>query len=206
MDYPHPLVRINSKGEIDLNNAYDNKIGEWDKVAVTWGYQDFASGTNEASALNKILTDATKKGLQFIADRDARAPGGMHPQAHLWDNGQSAVVELKEVMKVRTKALAQFGEKNIRPGMPMAMLEDVLVPVYFFHRYQLEAATKLVGGMNYTYALRGDGQLVTESVPKKTQLDALDAIIDCINPKVLILPDTIAKIIPPRPTGYDFFT
>ncbi len=129
MDYPHPLVRINAKGEIDLSDAYDHKIGEWDKVAITWGYQDFAKGTNESDALNKILTDATKKGLQFIADRDARAPGGLHPQAHLWDNGTNAVDELKEVMKVRAKALLQFGEKNIQLGMPLAMLEDVLVPV-----------------------------------------------------------------------------
>jgi len=204
MDYPHPLVRINAKGEIDLSDAYDHKIGEWDKCAITWGYQDFAKGTNESAALNKILTDATRKGLQFIADRDARAPGGLHPQAHLWDNGTNAVEELKEVMKVRAKALSQFGEKNIRPGMALAMLEDVLVPVYFFHRYQLEASTKLIGGMNYSYALRGDGQLITDIVPKKIQLEVLDAIIDCINPKVLELPDTIVKIIPPRPAGYDF--
>ena len=88
MDYPHPAVSLNAAGEIDLSNAYDNKIGEWDKVAITWGYQDFPSGTNETTALNKILTDADKKGLQFIADRDARAPGGLHPQAHLWDNGK----------------------------------------------------------------------------------------------------------------------
>ncbi|MEI9809421.1 MAG: zinc-dependent metalloprotease [Bacteroidota bacterium] len=50
-------------------------------------------------------------------------------------------------MKVRAKALSRFGENNIRPGMPMAFLEDVLVPVYLFHRYQAEAVTKLVGGM-----------------------------------------------------------
>lgn len=204
MDYPHPLVRLNEKGEIDISNAYDTNIGEWDKVAITWGYQDFAEGTNETAALNNILTDATKKGLQFISDRDARAPGGMHPQAHLWDNGTNAVTELKEVMKIRAKALLQFGENNIRPGMPMAMLEDALVPVYFYHRYQIEAVTKLVGGMNYTYSLRGDGQLVTENLPKKVQADALDAIIDCINPDVLELPERIVKIIPPRPAGYDF--
>ncbi len=204
MDYPHPLVRLNAKGEIDLNNAYDNKIGEWDKVAITWGYQDFPNATNETAALNIILTDATKKGLQFISDRDARAPGGMHPQAHLWDNGRNAVEELNESMKVRAKALSQFGEKNIRPGMPMALLEDVLVPVYFYHRYQIEAVTKLVGGMNYNYSLRGDGQLVTEPLSKKVQTEALDAIIDCLNPDVLALPERIIKLIPPRPAGYDF--
>jgi hypothetical protein len=204
MDYPHPLVRLNAKGEIDLSNAYDNKIGEWDKVAITWGYQDFPKGTNEAIALNKILSEATKKGLQFISDRDARAPGGLHPQAHLWDNGVNAVEELKEVMKVRTKALSQFGEKNIRTGMPMATLEDALVPVYFFHRYQIEAVTKLLGGMSYTYSLRGDGQLVTDILPKKAQQEALDAIIACLHPKELELPGSITRLIPVRPSGYDF--
>lgn len=204
MDYPHPLVRLNEKGDMDLGNAYDNTIGEWDKVAINWGYREFATGTDEKSALNEILTGAAKKGLLFIADRDARAAGGLHPYAHLWDNGSDPVDELKEVLKIRTKALAQFGEKNIRTGMPLAMLEDVLVPVYFFHRYQLEAVTKIVGGMNYTYALKGDGQMITKPVSKEEQTKALDAVIGCIDPKVLLMPNEIAKLIPPRPTGYGF--
>lgn len=204
MDYPHPLVKLNNSGNIDLSNAYDNKIGEWDKVAITFGYQDFPTGTNEANALNKILVDAEKRGLQFISDQDARAAGGLHPQAHLWDNGPDAVDELKEVMKVRAKALSQFGEKNIRPGVAMAMLEDVLVPIYFYHRYQTEAVTKLVGGMQYTYAVRGDGQIITKALTKEEQLKALNALIDCLDPSFLELPDRITSIIPPRPAGYDF--
>lgn len=204
MDYPHPLARLNAAGEIDLSNAYDDKIGDWDKVAITWGYMDFAAVTNESAALNKILTDAIKKGLQFISDRDARAAGGLHPYAHLWDNGANPVTELNDVIKVRNKALAQFGEKNIRPGMPMAMLEDVLVPVYLYHRYQLEAVTKWVGGLNYTYALRGDGQIITKPLTKEEQLKALNAVIGCLDPEFLLLPDAIVKLIPPRPSGYGF--
>jgi Met-zincin/Domain of unknown function (DUF5117) len=203
MDYPHPMIKINANGEMDFSNVYDDKIGEWDKVAVTWGYQDFPAGTNETAALNTIMNDAIKRGLQFISDRDARAPGGLHPNAHLWDNGTNAVDELKEVMKVRAKALQNFGEKNIRPGMPMAMLEDALVPVYFYHRYQIEAVTKLVGGMYYNYAVRGDGQLITKMLGKQEQLQALHTIIDCIDPKVLMIPDRIAALIPPRPSGYN---
>ncbi len=202
MDYPHPLVRINAAGQIDLSDAYDNKIGDWDKVAIAYGYQDFPAGTNETVALNKILDDAAKKGLQFISDQDARAPGGLHPQAHLWDNGSNAIDELKEVNKVRAKALAQFGEKNIRPGMPMATLEEALVPVYLFHRYQVEAVTKLAGGMHYNYALRGDGQIITKPLPKAEQVRALTAILECLDPKFLELPDRIVQLIPPRPSGY----
>ena len=202
MDYPHPMIRLNANGEMDFSQVYDDKIGDWDKVAVTWGYQDFPTSVNEQTALNTILADANKKGLQFISDRDARAPGGLHPQAHLWDNGTNAVDELKEMMRVRTKALQQFGENNIRPGVPMAFLEDALVPVYFYHRYQLEAVAKLVGGMYYTYALRGDGQMITKMLSKTEQLNALNGLIDCIDPKALMIPDKIAALIPPRPSGY----
>ena len=204
MDYPSPTVHLNSSGEIDLSDAYSTNIGDWDKVSINWGYREFSPTENESNALNKILTDADNKGLLFISDRDARAAGGLHPYAHLWDNGNDPVASLKDAMKVRAKALSQFGLKNIRAGMPMAMLEDVLVPVYFYHRYQLEAVTKMIGGLNYNYALKGDGQMVTRSISREQQLDALNAVIDCIDPKVLMLPDTIAKLIPPRPAGYGF--
>jgi hypothetical protein len=203
MDYPPPMVRVNAKGAIELKDAYAAGIGEWDKVAISWGYGDYSKEKNEAAALNKILADATlKKGLQFISDRDARAPGGLHPQAHLWDNGTDALAELKEVMKVRAVAMDHFGENSVRLGMPMAMLEDVLVPAYLVHRYQLEAVTKLVGGMYYTYALRGDGQTITRALSKEEQLKALQATMDCIDPKLLVLPASIAALIPPRPAGY----
>src|SRR4030095_14144231 len=115
-----------------------------------------------------------------------------------------AVTELKNVMKIREKALSDFGEKNIRPGIPMAMLEDVLVPVYFYHRYQVEAATKVVGGMFYNYSLRGDGQIITKSLSKQQQLNALNVIIDCFLTNFLKLPDCIVKITPPLPAGYNF--
>ncbi len=204
MDYPHPTIRLNAAGEIDLQNAYDLKIGEWDKVSINWGYREFAPGTHEATALNGILQQAAASGLRFISDRDARAPGGMHAFAHLWDNGADPVTELKEVMKIRRKALDQFGVKNLREGMPMAMLEDVLVPVYLYHRYQAEAVVKMAGGMDYNYALRGDGQAIVTPLSKNTQQAALDALLATLEPAQLRLPDTLLKLIPPRPAGYDF--
>lgn len=204
MDYPHPQVTLDGAGNITLDSAYTNQIGEWDKVTIAYGYQDFAPGTNEAAALSKILTDAAGRGLTFISDRDARDPAGLHPNAHLWDNGKDPVTELQNVMKIRAKALDRFGVNDIRPGTPMAMLEDVLVPVYLFHRYQVEAVTKEVGGMYYTYALRGDGQPVTTVLPKSDQLKALNAVLDCMAPNALNLPNNILQLIPPRPDGYDY--
>jgi len=204
MDYPHPLIRFNAKGEIDVTNAYDQKIGDWDKVAITWGYADLSNSKDEAPALNKILTDAAAKGLKFISDRDARAPGGLHPEAHLWDNGKEPIAELEEMMRIRQKALEQFGINTIRKGTPMAFLEDILVPVYFYHRYQIEAATKLIGGLQYNYALKGDGQVVMGPLSNELQTKAMASIIKCLDPEFLNLPNGLATLIPPRPAGYEF--
>jgi hypothetical protein len=204
MDYPHPLVRLNANGEVDLSKVYDNKIGEWDKIAINWGYREFSKSDYQVIALDKILDDATSKGMLFISDRDARAPGGLHPTAHLWDNGKDAVTELQEMIKVRTKALLQFGKNSIRQGVPMAFLEDVLVPIYFYHRYQTEAVTKLLGGSDYSYALNGEQQKILEPVSRSSQIKAIDAVIDVLNPSFLQVPDHIVKLIPPRPAGYEF--
>ncbi|HEV8515349.1 MAG TPA: zinc-dependent metalloprotease [Cyclobacteriaceae bacterium] len=201
MDYPHPIAKL-VNGKIDLSEAYDTKIGEFDKVSIAFGYQDFPQGTDEAKALNDIVQNSLKAGMTFLSDQDARPLGGAHPYAHLWDNGKDPADELNRVMEVREVALKNFGENNIKPGAPMATLEEVLVPVYFFHRYQLEAAVKMIGGLNYRYALRGDGQPVAELLTPEQETKALDAILKTVNPSALVLPENLLKIIPPRALGY----
>ncbi|HAS45891.1 MAG TPA: peptidase [Microscillaceae bacterium] len=203
MDYPHPLIKIKSNGSIDWSDAYATGIGEWDKVAIQYGYSDFPPGTNEETALNKIIEDAIKKGMYYISDADARPRGGAHPLAHLWDNGASAADELNRVMKLRAKALENFSANNIRVGEPMSNLEDVLVPIYLLHRYQIEAASKVVGGLYYTYALRGDNQQVTKIVPAKAQQKALQALLGTIQPEALVLSEKLLKILPPKAYGYN---
>ncbi|OJJ14884.1 peptidase [marine bacterium AO1-C] len=202
MDYPHPLIKLKNNGSVDWSDAYATGIGEWDKVAIQYGYSDFPPGTNEKTALNKIISNAIKKGLYYISDADARPRGGAHPLAHLWDNGTSAADELNRVMKLRSKALEKFSADNIRMGEPMSNLEDVLVPIYLLHRYQIEAASKVVGGLYYTYALRGDGQQITKIVPAKEQQQALQALLNTIQPEALVLSEKLLKILPPRAYGY----
>lgn len=202
MDYPHPNVFVNEKGVIDFSKIYTNEIGEWDKRAIVYGYSDFAVGTDENTALNNILEENRKKGLLFIADADARAASGFHPNAHLWDNGNDAVTELNNVLAVRDKALQQFSENAIPVNTPMSKLEDVLVPLYNYHRYQVEAATKLIGGINYNYNVRGDQQSNPEILSKPAQEKALKAVLRCFSPDVLTLPESIISLIPPRPPLY----
>ncbi len=203
MDYPHPAVFINSKGAIDFSKVYTNEIGEWDKRAIMYGYSQFPNGTDETAALNKLLEENQQKGLLFIADADARAVSGFHPDAHLWDNDSDPVTELNNVLAVRQKALEQFSESAIRPNTPMSTLEDALVPVYNYHRYQAEAVSKLIGGMYYSYNVRGDKQIQPTVLPATTQLKALNAMLKTLSPSVLTLPNRIIQLIPPRPPMYN---
>ena len=201
MDYPHPLASLKS-GKIILDDAYDDKIGAWDKVAINYGYRQFDSPNSESKGLQEIVAKSLTDGLTFLSDQDARPQGGAHAYAHLWDNGKTAYDELNRVMEVRKVALANFGEKNIRINIPYATLEEVLVPIYFFHRYQVEAAVKFIGGLNYRYALRGDGQLITELIDPEEQNKAFDAIMNTIRPESLTLSEALIQKIPPRPIGY----
>ncbi len=201
MDYPHPIATIKD-GKIDLSEAYDTKIGAFDKVVVAYGYQHFPSGVDEEKALNEIIQNSLKAGLTFLSDQDARPLGSAHPYAHLWDNGKDPVEELDRVLDVRGLALKNFGERNIKPGAPMATLEEVLVPLYFFHRYQTEAAAKVLGGLNYRYALRGDGQPIAQLLTPQQELKAMESLLKTVQPVTLALPESLLKQIPPRPLGY----
>ncbi|HEX5725989.1 MAG TPA: zinc-dependent metalloprotease [Longimicrobiaceae bacterium] len=203
MDYPHPVARLTADGRVDLSDAYREGIGEWDRVAITWGYADLPAGADERAALDRILAEARARGITFLTDQDARPTAGVHPQAHLWDNGTDAAAELRRVLRVRRAALARFGERAIRAGAPLATLEETLVPLYLHHRYQVEAAVKLVGGMRYTYALRGDGEEPLQPVPAADQRQALDALLATLEPDELALPVALLEKIPPRPYTYD---
>jgi hypothetical protein len=202
MDYPPPLVKLAADGTPDISDAYATGIGDWDKVSITWGYSDFAPGTDEHAALNKVLLDAFGRGLRYLTDQDARPAGSSSSVAHLWDSGSNAVDELNRIMQVRAAALRRFGENNIREGAPLATIEDALAPIYMFHRYQVEAASKFVGGMDYTFALRGDGEVPTQIVAAAEQRRALAAVLATLKPEALALPEPLLKMIPPRPPDY----
>ncbi len=202
MDYPHPMVELGADGRPDLSHAYSVGIGAWDKAAITYGYTQFAPGTDEHAALDAVLANAQKRGLYFITDEDARPLGSAHPFAHLWDNGVDPVAELDRVLTLRKAALARFGEAAIPQGQPVSELEDTLVPLYLLHRYQTEAAAKSIGGVDYRYALRGDGQRISDPVSAADQRRALTAVLATLSPETLTLPSSLLKVLPPRAPGY----
>jgi hypothetical protein len=202
MDYPAPLVKLGPDGLPDISEAYAKGIGEWDKVAIAYGYQDFPRGVDEKAALDKILADAFKRGLVYLTDQDARPASASSSVAHLWDNGANVIDGLAQVMKVRAAALNRFGENNIREGAPMATLEDVLVPLFMYHRYQVEATAKLIGGEDYTFSLRERGDRNPQIIAPEEQRRALAAVLSALKPEALTVPEPVLRLIPPRPPGY----
>ncbi|RZS93600.1 zinc-dependent metalloprotease [Aquimarina brevivitae] len=201
MDYPHPQVTLKD-GTISLENAYDTNIGGWDKVSVAYSYKSFNNQKEEKEQLNRLLDSAYQSGLRFISDQDARPKGGAHELAHLWDNGKSAVQQLNEVLEVRGVAMQNFSADNIRSGEPYAVLEDVFVPLYFFHRYQTEAAVKLIGGLTYNYAVKGDNQLIVKPTEVTKQTEALAAVLKTLLPEYLKIPEDKLPLFSPRAYGY----
>jgi hypothetical protein len=198
MDYPHPLVTLRPDGTLDHSEVYENGIGEWDSVAIVWGYQDFPDGTDEAAELRRILDEAWARDLRYMTNQDL----GAHPRVDQWSNGTDAAAELDRMMEIRRVALSRFGEAAIKRDMPLATLEEVLVPLYLHHRYQVEAAASVVGGVDYIYALRGDGREPFRRVPADRQRRALRSLLATLSPQALALPAAVIERLPPRPSGY----
>ena len=199
MDYPHPLIEFNNN-KVDLSNAYDHGIGDWDKLAINWGYRQFDS--NEEDQLNQILQDGYKEDIYFISDQDSRPLSSAHPRSHLWDNGFDAADELNRMLSIRRHILDNFLDNAIKLGEPMSSIEEVLVPMYLLHRYQIEASAKILGGLEYNYALKGDNQVITKMLTRNQQVKALKSLLNSIHPKNLSLPEKLIKLIPPRAFGY----
>lgn len=201
MDYPAPVVTIAEDGTLDLSDAYGVGIGAYDVFAIRWLYGQFPPGADEAAALDSIIQDGLRKGYRFITDADARPAGAAHPLAALWDNGADPAAYLDHEIQVRQVGLGHFSDAMIRPREPLASLEEALVPLYLHHRYQLNAAAHSLGGYDYSFALRGDGQTPITVVPPDQQRRALAGLLSTLDPGFLAIPDRILDLIPPRAFG-----
>ena len=205
MDYPAPMVEIRN-GKLDFSNAYAVGIGTFDKFAARYAYTQFPSGTNEDRELEKIVSEGIANGMLFLSDQDARPAGGANPLANLWDNGSDPVAMLRHEMQVRRIGLSQFGLQNVRVGTPLSELENRFLPLYLHHRYQLTAATKLIGGAYYTFAVRTASgpspASVADIVPAARQREALQAVLHTLKPEELVISDSILKLLPPVAYGY----
>jgi hypothetical protein len=202
MDYPAPLVEVRGDGTLDFSHAYATGIGAWDVQQVRYAYTQFAPGQDERTGLEAILRENRDRGYVYLSDADTRPAGAAHPLAAMWDNGPDPVAGLAHEMEVRRMALARFGERNVAPGTPLSTLSEVLAPLYFHHRYALEAAAKSIGGLEYAYTVRGDGAPPSRPVEPARQRAALQAVLATLDPAALDLPEPLIRLIPPPSVDY----
>ncbi len=200
MDYPGPLVTLRKDGTVDVSQAWRNGTGSYDTLAARYTYIQYASPAEEKAGLSALMQDAITKGVTFLTDRDAEA--GVSPEVTRWLNGDEVVKELERQSAVRDVLLAKFNDNVISAGDPMWTLNQRLVPVYLHHRYAIEAGIKAVGGMTYSFALRGDSQIPATIVDPARQRQALAALLATIQPKALAIPERILAKLPPSPYGF----
>jgi hypothetical protein len=197
MDYPAPLVEITAAGKIDLSNAYIQRIGEYDKLAIRYSYEQFLPGTDEEEELAKIVQESLDSGLLFMAHDNNNFIGAGHQFAGVWDNGDNLVDHLKHEIEVRRIGLESFGPELIRNGEPLSSLEYVLLPLYMHHRFQLNSAAQSIGGADYKYTVRGDGQIPFTIIDGEEQRDALETVLSTLSADFLTLPTNILELLPP---------
>lgn len=197
MDYPHPKIDL-VDGKISIADAYSENIGDWDKVSVEYAYRDFPNTKNENNELDKIINDAQKNGLYFLSDSDSRPVGSANPFSHLWDNGELPYKELNKLLKVRDLALKNIDLDNLIDGEPYDRIEDILVPIYMLHRYQIEAVAKAIGGVDYLYFVKNNNNDKVKFVDSKLQKKSLESLLNVLKPENLVLPNNLIDILSPR--------
>ena len=197
MDYPHPKIDL-INGEINIDNAYSKNIGEWDKVSVQYAYTEFLENQNEDEELNKILENAIEKGLYFLSDSDSRPISSANPYSHLWDNGEKSYIELENLINIRKIALSKLDQENLEYGEPYDRLEDILVPIYMLHRYQIEATAKAIGGIEYLYFVKNDKNDKVKFVNNDFQINSVNSLLKVISPENLTIPKHLIELLSPR--------
>jgi hypothetical protein len=200
MDYPGAHVRMRD-GRLDLSQAYAPGPGAFDTLSIRWGYTQFETPEQEKAGLEAIIRDGLEKGLYHISAPHTR-PFGSHPHVQAWTLAQDPITELREIMEVRKYLMERFDERAILDGEPLFLLRERFVPIYVMHRFLLSSVTKYVGGMEFRYALRGDGQMPTQIVPAEKQREALQALLKALHTDELAVPERILELMAPAPWGY----
>ena len=193
MDYPAPRIAL-VNGAPDLSDAYGTGTGRWDRFAIAWLY-----GAESDEAAEPLMRAALAEGLLYVGDGEARPPSAAHPAGSLWDDHAEPVAELRRMLEVRAAAVARFGPAALYPGEPVANLRRKFVPIWLLHRYQAEAAAKLIGGVDFAYALNGDGRERANPVALDRQRRALDALMAALEPDALAVP---AALLPYLSAGW----
>ncbi|MFJ1646889.1 zinc-dependent metalloprotease [Streptomyces sp. NPDC088258] len=202
MDYPHPRVTVGRDGRLDSAHAYPEGLGPWDHFLVAHAYGRFP-GEDEETALARLRHTAAEGGLRYVTDEDARGPEAAHADAVVWVAPvPDAFAALDEALAVRRVALDGFSRAVLPPGRQSGELEERAVLLQLYHRSQLSAVARLVGGVRYGYGLAGEESAGTVPVEADTQLRALDRLAELLRAEHLALPANVLEVLTPPAIRY----
>jgi hypothetical protein len=193
MEYPTPRVRLTPDGTLDVSQAFETSVGEYDKLVIRYSYTEFPP-EQERAGLEAIIKEMRTKGLKFTAGTD--------PRWNWYDDLASPTDYLRETMAARKVMLAHYGPDILRPGEPIGSLRDMrLWMVYLHHRWAIDAGVKFVGGMYHNLVVKGEDLPPTEIVPATLQRDVLGQLLQAIQPANLAIPERLLAALTPPPNG-----
>jgi hypothetical protein len=194
MDYPIARIKL-ADGKIDLSDAYATGIGAWDKFTVDWLYGQPKPGEDPDKAARAKVEAIAASGMRYMTDIDGRDPDLGVPGDSMWTDGADEAPDLRHMMAVRKIALASFGPSVLRKDQPLSDLRRKFVPVWLLHRYEIDAVGKLIGGIDYRYAVSGDGGPEPAPVSAARQSAALDALLETLSTDALTIPDRLVPML-----------
>jgi hypothetical protein len=194
MEYPSPRIKLEN-GRIDLSDAYQRDIGEYDKFAVRYAYTELAP-EHEREGLESIVREMRNKRILFTPSAD--------PRWNRYDDLASPAAYLRETLAQRRVLLDRYGSQLLKPGQPYGELRGMgLWMTYLHHRWAIDTGVRYIGGMYDNIALKGESVAPTEIVPVALQRDVLSLLIEMIQPSNLALPERLLVELAPSPDGRD---
>lgn len=214
MDYPPPLILLeqDSRGNRRLvlnNGSYTNEVGFFDKVSIDYGYRVYPDEATVSEAelkrrLYALIAEAEKEGYDFLTDQDSMLSGSDWRDTR-WDRGRDPVEGLKQALEVRRFALDHLNERALLASSPVSRIRTLFPLVYLYHRYEVEACAKLLGGMTAHYAMKLDEyNHRVVPVPRELQLKALHQLVAALHETHLTVSSQLQALLSVPPAfGYE---
>ncbi len=193
MEYPSPRLKLTADNKIDLSDAFQKGIGDFDKYMVRYSYTEL-SPAREKDGLTAIVADMRSKGLIFTPDSD--------PRWNRYDDLSDAATYLRETLKQRKILLSHYGLAALREGEDVSDLRgEGLWMTYLHHRWAIDSGVRYIGGMYHNYVVKGDALPPTEIVPARFQREMLSLLTGALQPRELEMPESLLKLLTTDPYG-----
>lgn len=195
MEYPSPRITVTAAGQVELSDAFQRAIGDYDKLAVRYAYTEFTPD-REKNGLESIVAEMRQRKILFTPSAD--------PRWNRYDDLASPAVYLRETMKQRKVLLERYGPDVLAAGEPYGDLRGMgLWMTYLHHRWAIDTGVRYVGGMFDNLAIKGESIAPTEIVPAPLQREVLAQLMDAIQPANLAIPERLLVSLAPSATGRD---